>query len=193
MRIEKKTLDIFLSLYVLQPKVSLWNSTTFEKNPPRYVRWQMFNACLNALQLPTNPSSFIDGSFIWELNLSYNLHAWKDLLQKTVNFKSPEIALFFDWDSSDLASIYQQCMAFRLQAENLKMSTQLFYEAPKKITLFTDALKKPLEQLESTIYDIDCVLGFLINPKNLDITQEKLETDYVFPKIDLNAIDDDFF
>ena len=186
---EKKLLNLLLSLHTLEPNFTNWTHENFEDNPPRLLRLQMIEAYFLAYDLGSDFKSFSEGVFLQETSPLL----W-ELMQVKIKGSSPMIDKLLTSKEVDMQYSYffKFLFSYRLLVEGVLEKGSTVYAASGMyliaLALHVDLNKKIRREVQL----IDELLAILLNPNQVVITKRKLIKEFGCPNVDLESIDIDW-
>jgi hypothetical protein len=187
---EKTLLTNFLELYTLSDNVAKWSTDNFANNPPRLYRLQAIEALMNALQINCSCQEFQYGEFVFgqnQLNQSVLIIKIKEkyptLFQTTNTDEKNQI---------DFQFMFEILFSYRMQLQKLRSvrdSVLEYSEDNRYPILIIDDINS---KLKADIEALDDILAYVINPKEINFSNQELIEKYNYPAGDLNEIDADW-
>jgi hypothetical protein len=185
---EKQLLALFLELYVLNDKIDTWSIEKFRDNPPSLYRLQMINSYMQALEIKGTYLEFIQGAFITNIQLD----KWGDFkikIKKMLPANQEYLDSRLPMKVSDISSIFQILMQYRLNAALLLSSNDGIYTASGEFRTFVNLMNNINRKLFRDLKKIDMVLSFCINPNEIIYTKKELKSKYNFPNVNIMDVD----
>ncbi|TXB66165.1 hypothetical protein FRY74_06220 [Vicingus serpentipes] len=177
----------FAELSQLEPNINNWSTLNFKGNPPRLIRLKMIDSLLKALQLNCNYSELIKGNFINHIEIDYHK------LIELIGTEIPEISSIIDFEENSLAFglpyMFEGLLRYRLTFQSLKdvnagvLMCRGMHLAQVVLT------NKITKDLEPHIELVDKIIGYLLNPRDINFPEKDLIDKYNFPDDDLLEID----
>jgi hypothetical protein len=194
----------------MTPNPALWKEGLLKESPPRYIRLRQINALIHAIftqkpktffgkakhlfatsRMPT-VKTLLSGAFIKGRDVS----AYEEfiaLMKATVREKEGRLGETGEFDHKQLITVYQRLLQYKKQLMDL-----LLFNAdeptPSPIGLrYTVYLTNAVsDNFEGKYAMLDEALTLLLDPCKLSFSEEELQTEYNYPKEDLEEVDKNF-